>query len=96
MMGSGLDFVPDNPADENQHELKELQMAHLGSVKDRTRLMNRVKTQTLAFIRRQTKARLAQVERQLTALEAELKVWLHKCPRRVITHPPPLAWCVNF
>lgn len=86
MMGSGLDLVPDNPADDNQHELKELQMARMGLVKDRTRLMNRVKTQTLAFIRRQTKARLAQVERQLTALEAELKVWLRKCPRRARAH----------
>jgi transposase len=82
MMGRGLDLIPDNPEGENQHELKELQMARMGLVKDRTRLMNRVETHTLAFTRRQTKARLAQVERQLTALEAELKARLRKCPSR--------------
>jgi transposase len=63
MMGSGLDLVPDNPAGENQHELKELQSARMALVKDRTHLLNRVKTQTLAITRRQTRARLAQVER---------------------------------
>lgn len=81
-MGSALDLVPDKPTEENQRELKELQIARMALVKDRTRLLNRLKTQSLAFTRRQTKARLAQVERQLTVLEAELKTCLRRCPRR--------------
>ena len=71
-MGSALDLVPDKPADERQNELKELQVARTALVKDRTRLKNRLKTQTLAITRRQTKARLAQVERQLDALQDEI------------------------
>ena len=55
-------------------------------VKDRTRLLNRVKTQTLTFTRNQTKRRLAQVERQLSALEDELKTRLRQCPGRARAH----------
>lgn len=61
MMDRGLGLVPDNPVGENQHELKKLQMARMGLVKNRTRLMNRVNAHTLAFKCRQTKAQLAQV-----------------------------------
>jgi len=84
-MGTALELVPDRPAGENQHEFKELQIARIALVKDKTRLLNRLKTQRLAFIRRQSKARLAQVERQLAALENELKTSLRSCPRRART-----------
>ena len=86
MMGPGLCLAPDRPADENQHELKELQITRMALVKDRTRLLNRVKTQTLAFTRRQSKARLAQVERQISAIETELKTRLRHCPDRARAH----------
>lgn len=86
LMGAALDLVPDRPVDQNEHELKELQIARMALVKDRTRLLNRVKTQTLAFTRRQTKARLAQVERQLATLEGELRTRLRCCPRRARAH----------
>ncbi len=86
MMGATFDLVPDRPADQKERELKELQIARMALVKDRTRLKNRVKTQTLAFTRRQTKARLTQVERQLAALEDELKARLRRCPRRARAH----------
>ena len=81
-MGAALDLVADKPADEGQHELKELQVARTALVKDRTRLKNRLKTQTLAMTRRHTKARLAQVERQLDALQGEIKSRLKACPKR--------------
>lgn len=45
-------------------------------VKAPTRLLNRLKTQTLALTRRQTRARLAQVERQLSITEAEFEARL--------------------
>ena len=81
-MGAALDLMPDRPAEQYQRELKELQIARMALVKDRTRLLNRLKTQSLAFTRRQTKARISQVERQLTVLEEELRTCLRSCPRR--------------
>lgn len=74
------------PGGKDEHELKELQIARMALVKDRTRLLNRVKSQVLAFTRRQTRARLAQVERQLTALEVELKTRLRQCQKRARAH----------
>jgi len=81
-MGVALDLVPDKPAAEDHNALKELQIARAALVKDRTRLKNRLKTQTLAITRRQTKARLAQIERQLAALQAEIRERIRQCPRR--------------
>lgn len=71
-MGTALDLVPDAPVSEGQSELKELLIARAALVKDRTRLKNRLQTQTLAITRRQTKARLAQLERQINALQSEI------------------------
>ena len=81
-MGSALDLVADKPADEGQDELKELQIARTALVKDRTRLKNRLKTQTLTITRRQTKARLAQLERQLDALQDEIATRLNASAKR--------------
>lgn len=78
MMGAAFDLVPDRPVYKNEHELKELQIERTALVKDRTRLLNRLKTQTLAITRRQTKARLAQIERQLAAIETEIETRLVK------------------
>lgn len=72
LMGAALDLIPHRPAHEDEHELKELQIARTALVKDRTRLKNRLQTQSLAFTRRQTATRLRQVERQLTELDEEL------------------------
>jgi len=72
LMGDAFELEPDLPVSENQRELKELQVQRSALVKDRTRLMNRLRTQTLALTRRQTRARLTQVERQLAAIEAEI------------------------
>ncbi len=85
-MGSAFDPVPDRPIDGNERELKELQIARMALVKDRTRLLNRVKTQTLAFTRRQTKARLTQVKRQIAALDDELGTRLRDCRKRARAH----------
>ena len=81
-MGAALDLVPDRPALEGHNALKELQIARTALVKDRTRLKNRLKTQTLAITRRQTKARLAQLERQLDALKDEITTLLKASANR--------------
>lgn len=85
-MGAALGLTPDLPVPQDQHELKELQIARQALIKDRTRLKNRLVTLELAFTRRQTKARLAQIERQITALDDVLKAHLKTCPRRARAH----------
>ena len=51
-------------------------------IKERTRLLNRSKTQSLALLKRQSKARLDQIKRQLTELEAALLDLTLQCPKR--------------
>ena len=82
VMGSALELEPDVPAGENQHALKELQIARMALVKERTRLLNRSKTQTLAVLKRQSKARLEQIKRQLNELEQALLDLMCECPKR--------------
>jgi len=82
MMGASLDLVPDVPAGKNQHALKELQIARMALIKERTRLLNRSKTQTLAILKSQSKTRLGQIKRQLTELEAALLDLMRQCPKR--------------
>ncbi len=81
-MGTALDLVPDAPADKNQPALKELQIARMALIKERTRLLNRSKTQTLAILKRQSKARLGQIKRQLAELEDALLELARQCPKR--------------
>ncbi len=82
MMGASLDLVPDVPEGKNHHELKELQIARMALIKERTRLLNRSKTQTLAMLKSQSKARLGQIKRQLTELEEALLDLTRQCPKR--------------
>lgn len=76
LMGAAFELEPDQPVGADQHDLKELQVERTALVKDRTRLLNRLRTQTLALTRRQTKARLAQAERQLATIDAEIQARL--------------------
>ena len=72
LMGTAFALEPDGPKRKDHHELKELQVERTALVKDRTRLLNRIKTQTMALTKRQTRARLAQIERHLAATETEI------------------------
>ena len=81
-MGAALNLEPDAPADENQHALKELQIARIALVKERTRLLNRHRTQTLVLLKRQSKARLKQIERQIAELEEAALTLLRRSPKR--------------
>jgi len=85
-MGAAFEFNPDTPAAQDHHQLKELQIARLALIKDRTRLNNRLQTQTLAFTRRQTKARLDQIRRQLKKIDAEIETRIKDCPKRARAH----------
>ena len=82
MMGSALDLVPDTPMDKNQPALKELQIARMALIKEPTRLLNRSKTQMLAILKHQSKARLGQIKRQLAELEEPLLDLTRQCPKR--------------
>ena len=71
-MGAALALEPDTPILENLEDLRELQVARTSLVKERTRLRNRGHVQINAVLKRQTKTRLALVERQIAELNAEI------------------------
>ena len=79
-MGAAFGLVADRPIDQNQRDLKEMQVTRLALVKHRTRLLNRLQTLTLAFTKRQTNARLNQITAQPAALEAEIQARRKACP----------------
>lgn len=82
VMGSALDLEPDMPTGKNQHALKELQIARMALIKERTRLLNRSKMQTLGILKRQSKGRLEQIKGQLNELEEALLDLICQCPKR--------------
>ena len=71
-MGAALGLEPDEPTSEKLHDLRDLQVARTGLVKERIRLRNRGDAQTNRVLRRQTRTRLALVERQLSELDEEI------------------------
>lgn len=71
-MGKALELEPDQPVSRKQLELKDLQVARIGLVKERTRLRNRGQMQTSPVLKRQIKTRLALAERQIAELDKEI------------------------
>ncbi|MEY8830477.1 DUF6079 family protein [Sedimentitalea sp. XS_ASV28] len=71
-MGSALALVADEPMSEKTHDLRDLQITRTALTKERTRLRNRGHVQTNTVLKRQTKARLALVERQVVELNDEI------------------------
>ncbi len=61
-------------------EIKELEMAHRRLVADRGRLKTQLGEASLALIRRQLRARIAQAGRQIAAIEAELDARIEALP----------------
>lgn len=72
-MGVAFDLAPQTPFSKKARILRDLHVARTGLIKDRTRLRNRLQVQDIAVLKRQTKARLAQVDRQIVELDAEIK-----------------------
>ena len=62
-MGAAFDLEPSAPMSQNLRDLKEMQVARVALITDRTRLLNRLKTQTLAITKRHTTACLTQIAR---------------------------------
>ncbi|TQE92699.1 MAG: IS110 family transposase [Spiribacter salinus] len=71
-MGAAFNLAPQAPGSRETLILRELHVARTGLIKDRTRLRNRAQTHDIAVLKRQTKARLAQVERQIAELDTEI------------------------
>lgn len=68
-MGLALDLPPRPVRGELMNELRELHVARLAPIKDRTATGNRADTATIGLIRRQAKARLAIIEKQLAEVD---------------------------
>jgi len=95
-MGVALALEPDAPLSQSQRDLKELQIARMALVKDKTRLKNRLQTLILAFTLKQAKARLTLILRQLSDIEAEINACIaqdgataHK--RQILTSIPGIG-----
>lgn len=71
-MGALLELKVYPPESQNIKELKELYIAREALVKDQTAAKNRSKIQTIKFLKHQNEERLAHIERQLEAVEAEI------------------------
>ena len=72
-MGAAFDLEPSAPMSQNMRDLKEMQVARTALITDRTRLLNRLKTQTVAINKRHSTARLTQIARQIHDLDGEIR-----------------------
>lgn len=79
-MGAAFDLAPQKPVSKQALILKDLHVARAALIKERTRLRNRAQVQEVAVLKRQTKARLAQVERQIVELDAEIAALIEAEP----------------
>lgn len=76
-MGAVLELEARPPKPEYLIELKELYIAREALIKDRTAAKNREKQVSLPLLRRQNAQRLAQIERQIEAIEAGIQARLN-------------------
>ena len=68
-MGAALDLQPHPGPSEVDQDLRELSLARRALIKDRTAAQNREQVAQNAIIRRQLKARLSQIEKQVGEIE---------------------------
>ena len=100
-MGAVLELEARQPKPENLNELKELYVAREALVKDRTAAKNRQKQLTLPLLKRHNAQRLAQVERQIEAVEASIEAKLKADPAlarkfEILTSVPGLSTITAF
>jgi hypothetical protein len=79
-MGAILDIEARPVRSQLLSDLKDLHMAREALVKSRTAAKNRAKTLILAILKRQNAAQLRQIERQITAIEAEIMALIRPIP----------------
>lgn len=80
MMGDAFSLVPQPATSINQRDLKELHIARLALIKDRTRTLNRQKTLTIALLKRQARARLKLLKTQIAEVDAAIADLLRSSP----------------
>ena len=71
-MGQALNLRPQPPIPESQRVLKELHTARASLMTERIRLKCRFQQQDIPLLKRQTKALLAHVDRQIAELDVEV------------------------
>jgi transposase len=83
-MGTAFNLAPQAPGSREARVLRDLHVARTGLIKDRTRLRNRAQTHDIAVLKRQTKARLAQIDRHIAELDTEIAALIetHKTTAR--------------
>ena len=74
-MGAALDLKPIEPPSDAMRDLHELRSARTALIKDQTACTNRLQDARARLVRKQLKARLRQIGRQIAQLDAEL----HQC-----------------
>lgn len=81
-MGAALALEADPVHSKDHHILRELQVTRLSLIKARVQAKIQLKHQSLPLTRKHTRARLSQLERQLTQLDSEIKTQLESDPER--------------
>ena len=81
-MGAALKLVPDTPQPKDHQVIKELQTARNGLVKANTQAKNQLKQQSNPLIKTMTRARIRQIEGQISKLDKEISKRLKACPER--------------
>ena len=71
-LGVAFNLRPQKAISENVSILKDLHVAGMSLVKERTRLRNRSQVQTPALLKRQATARRAQIVRQIAELDTAI------------------------
>jgi transposase len=79
-MGAALDLAPCATRSETLHELSELHVARVGLVKDRTAARNRASIAEHTVLKRQGKARLALIDKQLAEIDAVMTAMIAQDP----------------
>jgi transposase len=82
-MGAVLDLDAKPARTDSMHEIRELHVARIGLIKDRTACRNRIHGARNKVVLTQMRARLRQVERQIDQIDLELQ--------RLVTKDPGLA-----
>ena len=73
LWGKPLDLVKGKAISQTHYVLRELRAFRSALITDRTRILSRQKTQTLPITRRQSKARLAQIDIQIIEIDTEIE-----------------------
>ena len=80
VMGQAFSLKPQASPSNMQRDLKELHIARQALIKDRTRALNRQKTLTLPILKRQAKARITQLNTQLSLVDEMITEMLQNTP----------------